>query len=185
MFPSSSFPTPSFSFPASQGEVRKLKDLHFPLELSPRFPPLWHRERKEIIKTSAELHMLDFLTLAWTFPQFAYSYSMGRQGDLKGFILHTVMAKASVRCCIYLRLDTHLFTWVLPTHTHWCNSVIASGTGIAQVSKLHLWMWYEKHRPKIWGLSYDSENPKIQRIIWTFGCLSELRNLLRFLSDWQ
>lgn len=84
MFPSSSFPTPSFPFLTSQGDVGKLKDLHFPLELCPRFPPPWHREMNEI-----------------------------------------------------------------------------------------------------WGLSYDSENPEIRRIIWTFGCLSELRNLLRFLSDWQ
>lgn len=84
MLPSSSFPTPSFPFLTSQGDVGKLKDLHFPLELCPRFPPPWHREMNEI-----------------------------------------------------------------------------------------------------WGLSYNSENAQIRRIIWTFGCLSELRNLLRFLSDWQ
>lgn len=71
MFQPSSFPSPSFSFPASQGDVGKLKERHFPLELNPDiaspkdFSLLGMGERK-IIKTSTEFHILDFLTLAWT-----------------------------------------------------------------------------------------------------------------------
>lgn len=91
-----SFPAPSFSFPTSQGNVGKLKELHYRLQLNltliPQkiFPSLgWGRE---IIKRSTEFHIVDFLTL---FPlQSTSSHPTCRQGDPRGSTLHILMAKA-------------------------------------------------------------------------------------------
>lgn len=100
----------------------------------------------------------------------SWCHSTCRQGDLRGSTLHVLTAKPSPNLSF---ISSHVSTANLDSLTQMENGLTESGCYrcLSYISEC--------------STRSTGQRPYMHRITRTFGCLYEVKNLLRLLSDWQ